>query len=234
MEPRAGTPRRYGPRVVARRTVPTVDHDEGVRAIDPIVGTALAFLGLGTGLACLALALTRIGDRGAQLTHGVMGLAMAGMLWPWGDPVPGWSGVLGFTVIGAWFAARVLRGDRSSAGGSGATARHLAISSAAMVLMYLVHGHHTGPSGAAGSGPHAGQAVSGGANLVVLPLALVLAGYFVWHTWTCVDRARAGTRVHGSGAHEPGATRTRPSVRMEPVAHGVMSALMAAMFLGVV
>ena len=193
---------------------------------DPMAFAAV--LGLGTGLGCLALALAAVGDRTAHLTHAVMGIAMAGMVSPWGDPVPVWTGAVGFTVLGAWFAATVLRGDRSNG-----TARHLAISSAAMVLMYLMHGHHTGPPGAAGSGLHAGYGGTDASSLVVLPLALALVVYFVWHTWTCVDRAvdkaRAATTAPGTVA-----VRNRLATRIEPVAHGVMSALMAAMFLGAV
>jgi hypothetical protein len=165
----------------------------------------------------------------------MMGGTMAGMLSPWGDPVPAWTGAVGFTTLGAWFAATVLRGNRSSG-----TAPHLAISSAAMALMYLTHGQHAGPPGASGSGLHAGHGSAGAPSLIVLPLALALAGYFVWHAWTCVDRAvdavdnapdkaRAATTSPGTVA-----TRTRLATRMEPVAHGVMSALMAAMFLGAV
>jgi Domain of unknown function (DUF5134) len=187
--------------------------------------TALAaLLCLGTGLTCLALAATGVGDRPAQLTHAVMGVAMAGMFSPWGDPLPAWAGAVGFAVLGAWFVAAVLRGARDQA-------VHLAISSAAMVLMYLTHHHGATAAGAPGSGPHAGHVMTGGGptGLLVMPLTLVLAGYFVWHAWTCVDRARCTRTGPDSAAR---ATATRP--RVEPVVHGVMSALMAAMFLGVV
>ena len=100
-----------------------------------------------------------------------------------------------------------------------------------MVVMYLMH-HHTGADaampGMPSTGPHAGHMMTGGGptDLLMMPLALVLAGYFVWHTWVCVDRARCATA--------DGVTLTRPRTGVEPVAHGVMSALMAAMFLGVV
>ena len=116
-----------------------------------------AALCLGTGVTCLALAATGVGDRAAQLTHAVMGVAMAGMFSPWGDPVPGWIGALLFTVVGAWFVAAALRRT-----GIGRAARHLAISSVAMVLMYLMHHHPDGMPGAAGSGAHAGHAMAGG------------------------------------------------------------------------
>jgi hypothetical protein len=192
--------------------------------------TAVAsVLCLCTGLVCLVLAVARVGDRPAQLTHAAMGVAMAGMFAPWGDPVPMWMGVGAFTAIGAWFTALALRRDRATH-----TARHLMISSAAMVLMYVMHRHpETGPSGAS-TGEHAAHTAAdgGAADLVVLLLTLVLAGYFAWHTWTCVERSRsveaAGTSTDGLRS----AVRTR--ARVEHVAHATMSALMAAMFLGVI
>lgn len=193
-----------------------------------------AVLCLGTGVTCLVLAAAGVGDRAAQLTHGVMGVAMAGMFSPWGDPVPGWIGAVLFTVLGAWFGAAALRRHHI-----GRAAHHLAISSVAMVVMYLMHHRPDGASGTAGGGTHAGHAMAGGgiASLAVMPLALVLAGYFVWHTWTCVERSRSPVAACSADT-VPGATAGRTTVRssprIEPVAHGVMSALMAAMFLSAI
>jgi Domain of unknown function (DUF5134) len=188
-----------------------------------------ALLCLCTGLGCLALAAAGVGDRISQLTHAGMGVAMAGMLSPWGDPVPPWTGVVAFALIGAWFAAVVLRRGRTRR-----TARHLMISSAAMVLMYLLHEQPGVGSAGPGAG-HAGHPALGGsaADLIVMPVSLVLAGYFVWHTWTCVEHSRAGDEPPSARrSATPQAVVGR--VRVEPVAHGVMSALMAAMFLGAV
>jgi Domain of unknown function (DUF5134) len=175
-----------------------------------------AVLCLGVGLLCLVLAAVRIGDRTEQLAHAAMSVAMAGMFSPWGDPVPRWIEVAGFAVVGAWFGALALRR-------AGRAATHLTISSAAMVLMYLLHGHPEAAPGAA-AGAHAGHSAAGaGVELALVPFALVLAGYFAWHTWTCVDRCRA---VAPQVARSP--------ARVEPVAHGLMSALMATMFLGAI
>jgi len=198
--------------------------------IDSMAWTVLAAaLCLGTGVTCVALAAAGVGDRAAQLTHAVMGVAMAGMFSPWGDPVPGWIGAVLFTVLGAWFVAAAVRRDRI-----GRAAHHLAISSVAMVLMYLMHHRPDGASGGAASGGHAGHVMAGAGTtgLLVMPLALVLAGYFVWHTWTCVERSRAPVPTCSTGTAQADApTTARTTARLEPVAHGVMSALMAAMFL---
>jgi hypothetical protein len=183
---------------------------------------------LGTGVTCLALAAAGVGQRAAQLTHGVMGVAMAGMFSPWGNPVPGWIGAIGFTVLGACFVAARLSRARG-----GRPVRHLTISSVAMVLMYLMHHPAAGTSGPAGTGAHAGHLAGSGstASLVATPLALALAGYFVWHIWTCVERSRTPLRT-GSPGTAP--TTIRAAARIEPVTHGVISALMAAMFLSAV
>ena len=165
------------------------DRREEVSAIGQLWTAILAAACLGSGLVCLALAAARIGGVGNQLTHGVMGLAMAAMLSPWDDPIPTWVGAVAFAVSGAWFASVAL-----GAGRSRAEARHLAIASAAMVVMYLTSTHSADPSGAAAVGGHAAHGLpgSGGINgvsgVLLVALSLVLAGYFVWHAWTC-DRA---------------------------------------------
>ncbi len=172
-----------------------------------------------------------MGDRAAQLTHAVMGVAMAGMFSPWGDPVPGWVGAVGFTVLGAWFAAAVLRrGDRA------ARAAHPAITSAAMAVMYLMHRHAEPAAGGTGSGAHAAHAAGSGgtSDLLVVPLALVLTGYFAWHAWTCTQHIPTPSAAGPAGRHAAGPTPARASARIEPVAHGTMSVLMAAMFLGAI
>lgn len=208
-----------------------LDRREEVSAIGQLWTAILAAACLGSGLVSLALATARIGGVASQLTHGVMGLAMAAMLSPWGDPVPAWAGAVAFAVSGAWFASIAL-----GAGPSRADARHLAIASAAMVVMYLTSTYSAGASGAAAGGGHAAHGLpgSGGGHgvsgVLVLALSLVLAGYFVWHAWTCTER----TRVSAADPASTVAVRTRTATRVAPVAHALMSAAMAAMFLGVV
>ena len=198
---------------------------EEVAIIGQLWTTTLAVACLGSGLACLAMAVARVGGLASQLVHGVMGLAMAGMLSPWGNPVPAWAGAAMFAVSGAWFASVALR-----QGPDRADARHLTIASAAMVVMYLA-GAHSAPDAPAGGGHAAHGAAAGGggglSSVLIVGLSLVLAGYFVWHAWTCTEHVRK----HGSTSSV--AIRTRRMTRAAPVAHGVMSALMAAMFLGV-
>lgn len=205
-----------------------LDRREEVSAIGQLWTAILAAACLGSGLVSLALAAARIGGVASQLTHGVMGLAMAAMYSPWGDPVPAWAGAVAFAVSGAWFASIAL-----GAGPSRAEARHLVIASAAMVVMYLTSAYsaHTAPAGGAHAahGLPGSGGVHGVSGVFFLALSLVLAGYFVWHAWTCTER----TRVPVADPASPVAVRTRTATRVAPVAHAVMSAAMAAMFLGV-
>jgi hypothetical protein len=138
--------------------------------------------------------------------------------------VPAWAGAAAFADSGAWFASVAL-----GRGPDRADARHLTIASAAMVVMYLAGSHAAAPDGAGGHAAHGGAAGSGGLPAVlVVGLSLVLAAYFVWHAWTCAERARTP-----AGPASTVAVRGRVTTTAGPVVHGVMSALMAAMFLGV-
>ena len=205
-----------------------LDRREEVSAIGQLWTAILAVACLGSGLVSLGLAMARIGGVVSQLAHGVMGLAMAAMLSPWGDPVPAWAGAVAFAASGAWFAVIAL-----GAGPARTEARHLAIASGAMVVMYLTSAYSADTAPAGGAHAAHGLPGSGGVHGVsgvfFLALSLVLAGYFVWHAWTCTER----TRVPVADPEPTVALRTRTATRVAPVAHAVMSATMAAMFLGV-
>ena len=163
----------------------------------------------------------RGGHRAACWTHALMAIAMAGMFSPRVDPVPAPVGAAVFAVLGAWFAAVRLR-DGAEAADEPA---HIAVGSAAMVVMYLempAAGHGTGAAGHAG---HA-AAATGSAGLLLVALGVALAGYFVWHAWATAARDRQGNPDAGWGRTAV-STRARP----ETAAHVVLDALMAVMFL---
>ncbi len=77
-------------------------------------------------------------DRGADMSHGVMSLAMATMFWPWGNPLPALYWQLLFSIVAAWFAVRLLRQGPRSAD------LHHVLGSLAMVYMLAAFpaGHH--------------------------------------------------------------------------------------------
>lgn len=188
----------------------------------------LVVASLALGMVFLARAVLTDRDRAACGAHALMGLAMAGMFWPSGDPTPAAAGALVFALIGAWFAAGWLRSGSGRLDGPA----HVVIGSAAMVLMYLIHrgGAHVG-SGDAGHALHGGGAAStGGSGALLAAAGLVFTGYFVWHAWELLTRRgeRDGT------AASPGTTALRDRLRTEPAAHVGMSLLMAVMFLGTI
>lgn len=143
----------------------------------------------------------------AAATHALMGVGMAAMFSPWGDPVPPLVGAGVFAALALWFGAR--RGVPTGAGG----VAHLVVAPAAMAAMYLSHGH---------SGHHA-------SGFAIAALWLTLAGYFGWHAVVSAGRVQQAW----VGAPADGVVLAPPARRLcvESGAHVVMSGLMAAMFL---
>jgi hypothetical protein len=170
------------------------------------MGALLATLSLGVAAVFAAFVVHPRCGRTAAATHALMGLGMAAMFWPWGDPVPPLVGAGVFAALAFWFGAR---GVPTGSGG----AAHLVVAPAAMAAMYLSHdlgGHH-----ASGFG--------------VAALWLALAGYFGWHAAASAARAQqAWVRAPADGVV---LARPRQSACVESGAHVVMSGLMAAMFL---
>jgi hypothetical protein len=172
-------------------------------------------------------------DMVGEASHAAMGLGMAAMFSPLGDPVPRpvWAGV--FALCAAWFAVLALRAG-------GPDARHHVVGSAAMLFM-LLGGTHV--HAVAGGGEHAGHGAAAAGGLGVAPVAaIVLAGYFAWHALRCIDRMRPGV-LPAVPAAEVAANVTvalrAPALSLRApqtaaVAHLVMAVAMAAMLLGMV
>jgi hypothetical protein len=170
------------------------------------------------------LAVSRLRGRAtefdADALHAAMGAAMAGMLVPRLDVLPGsaWAAVFGVAAV--WFGWRVVRahGPGTPAGSlSRFPVPHL-IECAAMLYMLLpVHGSRPAHGGAGmampGMGTSAGPAGSFPALAVLL--ALFMLGYIVWTTDRLSSLARAkataagpgGTRDHRSPAAVEAAAR---------------------------
>ena len=184
----------------------------------------LAAVALGVAAIFAAQAVARQ-DRTASAAHALMAAAMAGMFWPAVNPLPAYAGAVAFVLVGVWFATVRLRSGVRGVD----EPTHLAVGSAAMVVMYL--GMHTAShaegGGHAGHGGHAGTVSAGWLPAVVLGLAF--AGYFVWHAWEIVAAPRPA-----EPAAEPTAARTPVLAGRRPrtAAHLVADGLMAVMFLG--
>jgi hypothetical protein len=169
-------------------------------------------------------------DRAAEVSYAAMGVGMAAMFSPFGDPVPAalWTTV--FLLIGVWFVARALR-----AGNLAGDAAHHILGSVSMLFM-LLSGH-----------------VHGGGPRIESVVAILLAGYFTWHVIRCVDRLRAAcdglhtgcapaggdpVPVGAPALAAPAPVATRPAVllgsRAAALAHLVMTVAMEVMLLGMV
>jgi hypothetical protein len=122
-----------------------------------------------------------------EVSYTAMGLGMAAMFSPLGDPVPTavWCAV--FVLGAAWFAVRVLRGE-----GAGGEAAHHVVGSGAMLFMLVAGTSEGAPAGHAAHGDGPGGALAGAVGLVSVT-AMLLAGYFAWHTLRCADRCRTTT-----------------------------------------
>jgi Domain of unknown function (DUF5134) len=148
--------------------------------------------------------------RGAVITdtdvsHLLMGIAMAGVLAPGLTTLPngGWAVVFG--VLTVWFGCRVVRdyqarGARALAVGH--CAPHLA-HSAAMLYMFLAI---TAPGASGGSGM-AGMAGMGGMSTLGVPtlafvFALILVGYTIWDL-DQLSGLRHGLAAAAAGAATP-------------------------------
>lgn len=169
-------------------------------------------------------------DPPREASHAAMGVGMAAMFSPFGDPVPAAAWIAVFTVCGAWFAADALR---HPAGSRRTDAVHHVVGSGAMLFMLL--GGHGG--GVAGTGAvHAGHAGHGpeGGPVASSVVALVLAGYFAWHVLRCGDRLRPLAADGPAGGSVAVRTSLLRDVRSVVLAHVIMAAAMAVMLLGMV
>ncbi len=112
-------------------------------------------------------------DRSSDASHGVMGLGMAAMFWPGGNPVPALYWQVLFSIAAGWFAVRLLRRVRPAAiqrpGPDAGTDLHHVLGSLAMVYML-----------AAVPAAHGMDMPGAGHPGIALPaLAWVLVGYFL-------------------------------------------------------
>lgn len=194
------------------------------------MSAGLAVICLGIGLLHLVRLAVRRRDVAAELSHAAMGLGMAAMFSPLGNPVPGpvWTAV--FVVCAAWFVAAVLR-TRSLSG----EAAHHVVGSGAMLFM-LAAGHDpAAPAGHAAHAAHDGGA-SGALGLASVA-ALMLTGYFAWHALRCADRCRRpepAASPPGSAVALRAPTWSLDAPQTAAAAHLVMAAAMAVMLLGMV
>lgn len=132
----------------------------------------------------------------SEAAHAAMGVGMAAMFSPFGDPLPApvWPAVFGVIVV--WFGVAAFR-----SGWLTNDAGHHVVGGAAMLFMiFMGMAGHSGHSTSDASMPGmdmSGPAGTHGAWTSVL--ALCFAGYFAWHVMRCGDRFLAGARARTAG-----------------------------------
>jgi hypothetical protein len=145
----------------------------------------------------IARAHQRRDERDVDLVHTVMGVAMAGMLVSWLNPLPDVVWAVMFGAGSGWFGWRAWRGrqHRSDTGDSAQSpyrhhVPHL-VMCGAMVYMLLTAGvvvSATHPGLAMG-----GPAAAGRFPLLALVLAIFMVGYVMWQADRLPALARAST-----------------------------------------
>ena len=145
----------------------------------------------------IARAQRRRDERDVDLVHTVMGVAMAGMLVSWLNPLPDGVWAVMFGAATGWFGWRAWRGrqHRTDASDSDLSPHrhhvpHL-VMCGAMVYMLLA-------AGAVTSATHPGMAMGGPAAtgrfpLLALVLAVFMVGYVMWQADRLPARAQPST-----------------------------------------
>ena len=164
----------------------------------------LAALMIATAAYCasrvvIARARRRADERDVDLVHTVMGVAMAGMLVSWLNPLPDQVWAVMFGAAAGWFGWRAWRGRRvrvAAGGGRPSHGHHVPhlVMCGAMVYMLLA----AGAVAAVASGTHPGMAVGGPPAAGRFPLlalipAVFMVGYVMWQADRLPALARAAT-----------------------------------------
>jgi Domain of unknown function (DUF5134) len=191
-----------------------------------LTGTFAAVMILTAVYSASRLAVSRLRGQAtefdADALHAVMGAAMAGMLVPRFDVLPGGMWVTIFGIGAAWFGWHTLH-----AAGFGISGRspcrfpvpHLIECVAMLYMLLSLHGPRPAsagtPTGMAGMSTSAGPA---GFPALAVVLALFMLGYIVWTTDRLTALARANATVAGRGsaltdapAHAAGRAASTPA-----------------------
>lgn len=148
----------------------------------------LAGLVLAVALYCAARLVTALAAKrhvavDADVTHILMGVAMAGMFAPRLAFGPGWLWLAVFAAVAAWYLARIVRASRGTDDPWCGLRHHLGHLIAAGAMLFMAAMPANGPADAetgGSGGMDMGSAGSGpGASTLALAFVLLLIGYAV-------------------------------------------------------
>lgn len=155
------------------------------------------------------LALSRLWQRGTEVDadgiHVVMGVAMAGMLVPRLNPLPGSVWEVVFGIAAAWFAWQATRGRYGSTPGSWRCpypVPHLVECAAMLYMLLAVPSSRPGGAGSGMSMPGMGGSpgAAGSFPALAVVLALFMLGYVIWTTDRLTTLTRARTAAPARSA----------------------------------
>lgn len=165
----------------------------------------LAVLMLATAAYCasrlvIARAHRRAAERDVDLVHTVMGVAMAGMLVNWLNPLPDRVWAVMFGAGAGWFGWQAWRGRRAGQApaavpGDGRPPHphhlpHLVMCGAMVYMLLAAQAGKPGPGAGMAMG---GPAAAGRFPLLALVLAVFMVGYVMWQADRLPAVARAGS-----------------------------------------
>ena len=146
--------------------------------------------------------------RDVDLVHTAMGVAMAGMLVNWLNPLPDRVWAVMFGVAAGWFGWRTWGGRRARAAapGHGLPPQRHAVPHVVMcgAMVYMLLSPHAGTPRPGAGIAMGGPAAASGFPLLALALAVFMVGYVMWQAdrlpaaarsaaWTGSPLARRGT-----------------------------------------
>ncbi len=141
----------------------------------------------------------RVAGRDVDLVHTAMGVAMAGMLVDWLNPLPDRVWAVMFGVAAGWFGWRTWGGRRAgaSATGDGQPPQHHAVPHVVMcgAMVYMLLSPHAGTPGPGAGIAMGGPAAAGGFPLLALVLAVFMVGYVMWQADHLPAAARPAPRT---------------------------------------
>ncbi len=180
------------------------------------------------GRAAVARAHRRTAERDVDLVHTAMGVAMAGMLVSWLNPLPDRVWAVMFGAATGWFGWRAWAGrrPRATAPGHGRPPHRHAVPHLVMcgAMVYMLLAPHTPTPGPGTGMAMGGPAATGRFPLLTLILAVFMVGYVMWQADQLPAPARAASAGTGDALALPSGTTPAADPATMPATGPVVAA----------